>query len=135
MPETVLFLHTSRCFSALPEKSAPMEEARLKTGIWVKAMLRQAGQKGNPGMVLHHGDDDAGGVLIVLLGRAGHMSVLAQTRTHDGRRAWFRATGEAAVDQAGVDAYVTRQMERDPDLWVLEFETPDLMPPFEAKMI
>ena len=112
-----------------------MEEARLKTGIRVKAMLRQAGQKGNPGMVLHHGDDDAGGVLVVLLGRGGQMSVLARTRTPDGRQAWFRATGDAAVDQASVDAYVTRQMERDPDLWVLEFETPDLTPPFEAKLI
>ncbi|GBQ10437.1 hypothetical protein CFR78_07155 [Komagataeibacter rhaeticus] len=112
-----------------------MEDARLKTGIWVKAMLRQAGQTGNPGMILHRGDADAGGVVIVLLGRGGHMCVLAQTRTPDGRRAWFRATGEAAVDQASVDAYVTRQMERDPDLWVLEFDAPDLVPPFEARLI
>lgn len=112
-----------------------MEEARLKTGIWVKAMLRQAGQTGNPGMVLHHGDDDAGSVIIVLLGRGGHMCVLAQTRTPDGRRAWFRATGEAAVDQASVDAYVSRQRERDPDLWVLEFDAPDLTPPFETRLI
>lgn len=112
-----------------------MEEARLKTGIWIKAMLRQAGQTGNPGMVLHRGDDDAGSVLIVLLGREGRLCVLAPTRTPDGRRAWFRATGEAAVDQASVDAYVARQVDRDPDIWVVEFDAPDLMPPFEARLI
>ncbi|AZV38684.1 hypothetical protein CFR75_06620 [Komagataeibacter xylinus] len=112
-----------------------MDEPRLKTGLWVRAMLRQAGQKGNPGMVLHHGDDDAGGVLVVLMGRQGRMCVLARTLTPDGRRTWFRATGETDVDQAGVDAYVTRQMERDPDLWVVEFDAPDLAPPFEARLI
>ncbi|GAB6966933.1 DUF1491 family protein [Komagataeibacter kakiaceti JCM 25156] len=112
-----------------------MEESRLKTGIWVRAMLRQAGQKGNPGMVLHRGDEDAGSVLIVLLGRDRRMCVLAATRTPDGRRAWFRATGEAAVDQDSVDTYVARQRERDPDIWVVEFDAPDLVPPFEAKLI
>ncbi|AXY22383.1 hypothetical protein CD178_01610 [Komagataeibacter saccharivorans] len=112
-----------------------MEETRLKTGIWIKAMLRQAGQTGNPGMVLHRGDDDAGSVLIVLLGRKGRLCVLAPTRTPDGRRAWFRATGEAAVDQASVDAYVARQVDRDPDIWVVEFDAPDLVPPFEARLI
>ncbi|WP_408889607.1 DUF1491 family protein [Novacetimonas pomaceti] len=111
------------------------DEGRLKTGIWVSAVLRQASLTGNPAVVLHRGDADAGGVLVVLRDRHDMMTVLAQTRTPDGRRAWFRATGEAAVDQAAVDTYVTRQMGRDPDLWVVEFETPDLAPPFEARLI
>jgi len=47
----------------------------------------------------------------------------------------LRATGAAPVQQADVDAYVARQVKFDPDLWVLEFETPDLLPPFEAKIL
>ncbi|WP_421021888.1 DUF1491 family protein [Klebsiella pneumoniae] len=39
------------------------------------------------------------------------------------------------MDQASVDAYVARQVDRDPDIWVVEFDAPDLMPPFEARMI
>jgi hypothetical protein len=30
---------------------------------------------------------------------------------------------------------VERQTRFDPDLWVLEFESPDLLPPFEGKII
>jgi hypothetical protein len=111
-----------------------MSELRVKAGLWVSMALRMADRAGLPAMVLHKGDADAGGVLAVLRGRAG-MCVLSQMRTADGRLAWLRATGAAPVTQAVVDSYVARQMRFDPDLWVVEFETPDLVPPFEAKVL
>jgi hypothetical protein len=30
---------------------------------------------------------------------------------------------------------VARQVKFDSDLWVLEFESPDLLPPFEGKIV
>jgi hypothetical protein len=30
---------------------------------------------------------------------------------------------------------VARQTARDPDLWVIEFETPDFLPPFDARIL
>jgi hypothetical protein len=56
-------------------------------------------------------------------------------RDAEGRPAWLRATGEAPVDDAAVDAYVERQVKRDPDIWVVEFEAPDLKTPFEARIL
>jgi hypothetical protein len=109
-------------------------EPRLKAGLWVSMALRMGDRGGHPGMVLRKGDPDAGGVLVVLHGREG-MVVLSQARTGDGELAWMRATGPAPVDQAAADAYVARQVRFDPDLWVLEFETPGLQPPFEARIV
>jgi hypothetical protein len=89
---------------------------------------------GRPGVVLRKGDVDSGGVLVVLRGREG-LAVLSQVRAADGALAWMRGTGAAPVDQGAADAYVERQVRFDPDIWVLEFETPDLVPPFEAKLV
>jgi hypothetical protein len=111
-----------------------MTEPRVKAGLWVSMALRLGDRDGRPGVVLRKGDPDAGGVLVVLHGRDG-MSVLSQMRTADGSLAWMRATGPAPVDQPAVDAYVARQIRFDPDLWVVEFEAPDLLPPFEAKLV
>jgi hypothetical protein len=111
-----------------------MAEPRLKAGLWVKMALRMADLDGRPGAVLRKGDADSGGVLVVLRGRDG-FSVLSQMRTADGSPAWMRGTGAEPVDQAAADAYVARQAKFDPDVWVLEFDAPDLIPPFEAKLV
>jgi hypothetical protein len=111
-----------------------MTQARVKAGIWVQAALRLGNAAGRYGAVLRRGDADAGGILVVLRGREG-LSVLSQARAASGEVAWLRATGEAAVDQATADAYVARQVRVDPDLWVLEFESPDLLPPFEGRLV
>ncbi|MBP0493370.1 DUF1491 family protein [Roseomonas indoligenes] len=109
-------------------------EARVKAGLWASMALRMGDAAGRPGAVLRKGDPDSGGILVVLRGREG-LVALAQTRDGQGRPAWVRGTGAAPVDDATVDAYVARQVKRDPDLWVLEFETPDLLPPFEAVIL
>jgi hypothetical protein len=111
-----------------------MSEARVKVGIWVSATLRMADIAGRPGMVLRKGDPDAGGVLVVLRGRGG-ACVLSQVRTGSGEAAWMRATGPEPVPEPEADAYVARQVGRDPDLWVVEFDSAELVPPFEAKIV
>jgi hypothetical protein len=111
-----------------------MAEPRVKAGLWVQVALRLGNAAGRYGAVLRRGDADAGGILVVLRGASGQ-SVLSQARAADGASAWLRATGPAPVDQATVDAYIARQVRVDPDLWVLEFESPDLLPPFEAKLV
>jgi hypothetical protein len=111
-----------------------MTEPRIKAGLWVQMALRMGQADGRFAAVLKKGDADAGGVLVVLRTRDG-LSVLSQVRTGEGEAAWLRGTGPVAVDQATADAYVARQVRFDPDLWVLEFETADMLPPFEAKIV
>lgn len=111
-----------------------MAEERVKAGFWVAMALRLGQADGRYGVVVRRGDADAGGVLVVLRGRAG-LSVLSQMRAADGTAAWLRATGAGPVDEPTALGYVERQVGRDPDLWVLEFESPDLLPPFEARIV
>jgi hypothetical protein len=111
-----------------------MTEPRIKAGIWVSMALRMGNANSRFGAVLRKGDPDAGGVLVVLRNNQG-VSVLSQLRSMDGELAWMRATGPGPVDEPAADAYIARQVTFDPDLWVIEFEAPDLLPPFEAKLV
>ena len=110
-----------------------MSEPRLKAGIWVRAALRQAQARGSFGAVVRHGDDDAGGVLVLLRDRAGAITILDQTRDGSGQPAWLPV--RQAVDALAADEFVTRAQGRDPDLWVVEFDAEGGRPPFDALVL
>ncbi len=111
-----------------------MTEPRIKSGLWVRMALRLADNAGAFGAILRKGDPDSGGILVVLRAHGG-LLILSQVRAADGNEAWMRATGPDPVDQSTADAYLERAARRDPDLWVVEFNTRDFTPPFEAKIL
>ena len=98
-------------------------EARLKSSIQVKALIRRCDLATIGVAVTARGDPDAGAILVKLCGRDSGAAVLAQARRPDGTLGWLRATGEALVAESDADAYIARQRQRDPDLWVVEIET------------
>lgn len=97
-----------------------MDGARLRPGIWVKAQLRLCDRAGIPLTVLRRGDADGGSVILKILGADGRADLLAQATAPTGGRAWMRPLGAGPVDEAEADAYIARQGEFDPDIWVLE---------------
>lgn len=99
-------------------------EARLKTGVWVQAQVRRCDMQFIPIAVVRKGDPDAGAVLLKLNRRDEGCTVLSQTRDREGRPAWMRASGPNPVPEADADAYIQRQVSRDPDLWVVEIDDP-----------
>jgi GMP synthase (glutamine-hydrolysing) len=95
----------------------------LKSGIWIKALIRRCDIATIPIAVLARGDGDAGAILLKLNGGVAEgCSVLTQARGQDGELLWMRATGPVPVVEADADAYIARQRQRDPDIWVVEIE-------------
>ena len=96
--------------------------SRLKSGFWVRALMRRASVEGAQAFLTRKGDEDAGAVLIILNGMAGHSRLLTAATGPDGSRRWLMVSGpEPKTDQEiGVD--VARFISRDPDLWVVEIE-------------
>ena len=98
-------------------------EAELKSGVWVKALIRRCDLAAIAVAVVARGDGDAGAVLLKFNGRDAGCFVLAQVRGQDGELLWMQVTGPAPVAEADADGYIERQRRRDPDLWVVEIES------------
>jgi hypothetical protein len=98
-------------------------EPRLKSRMWIQALIRRCDLAAVAAVVTARGDDDAGTILLKFSGRDGGCSVLTQVRRQGGELVWMRATGPAPVTEAEADSYIERQRRRDPDLWVIEVES------------
>ena len=92
---------------------------RLPTGLVVSALLRRVNDSGGFGAVLAKGDAQAGGVLLVIASRDVPPRLLERGLGPDGATALI----ESRVGD-GLDDYWRRRRSRDPDLWVVELDSP-----------
>lgn len=100
-----------------------MTEARLKTGLWVQAQLRICDLACLPAAVARRGDPDAGSLVLRLNRLDGTSELFVPATGETGERAWMRAgCGAGSLPDEKADAYIGRQIDRDPDVWVLEIE-------------
>jgi len=99
-------------------------EARLKTGIWVKALIRRCEIEAVPAVVVRRGDDTAGVVLVKMNLLNGRAVLYSQARGALGQRIWLAhgVPEKAHWSEAEADAYIDRQLKVDPDVWVIEIE-------------
>lgn len=112
-----------------------MTQPRLKTEIWFQAQLRVCDLRGISMMVLRRGDRDAGSVVLKRLGCEGGLALYAQTRRTDGERAWLKVRLPDPAGEAEAEAYLAREVKRDPDLWIIEIEDRDGTYEFDAPVV
>ena len=95
---------------------------RLKSSMFVSALLRLAEREAGFGMVVAKGDEDAGAILIVLAERGRPIKLLERVLKGDGIYAWDSplAAGHNAAD---IDKFLERRRRFDPDSWVIELDT------------
>ncbi|MEY4880574.1 MAG: hypothetical protein RJB62_2043 [Pseudomonadota bacterium] len=98
---------------------------RLKSRIYVQALIRRAEVQGAAAFVLRKGAEEAGAVFLKINRLDGLCEVLspAQRTGTDGNleRAWARPLG-VAVPEADASTYFARQIQFDPDIWIVEIE-------------
>ncbi len=95
---------------------------RLATEFWVHAYIKRLELQNIPAYVLAHGDNSAGAVLVKLATLDGQASLLH--RTYDLKSSEQLWAELASGSEAEVDALITKQRSFDPDLWVVEIESP-----------
>ncbi len=96
-------------------------QPRLKSGIFVRALVRRAESAGAQAYVVRKGSEEAGAIFLKVSRLDGSCIVLNQARDGEGELVWARPLGESC-DDARANAYFERQIKFDPDLWILEIE-------------
>lgn len=112
-----------------------MSEARLPTGLWVRAHVRQLSVAGTPVYITHRGPEEAGSVLVKVTVIGTGTTVYTQARDLTGRLGWLAAFDGRPVPETEADTYIARAIDRDPDLWVVEIEGRDGRLPFEGPVL
>lgn len=109
---------------------------RLKSHIWVSAYLRRLNSAFISAALVRRGDSDAGAIYIKVARLDGSCQVYAPLSAYlaadlpsdavllDDGRAWQPVYSPSAPE-AEADAYLARQAQRDPDIWILEAEMPE----------
>lgn len=101
---------------------------RLKSGIWVAAYLRRCQVEGLAAVLRRRGAEEAGAIFIKVnrLDGTGDLygpapqSAFDDTRPSE--RAFSPSLATLPAPEAQIEAYLTRQLRYDPDLWIVEIE-------------
>jgi hypothetical protein len=98
---------------------------RLKSGIWVAALLRRCEIEGLYGAVIRKGAAEAGAIHVIVnrLDGTFHLFGPAPGPAYDevGERRWIEELPYPA-DQAAIDRLLARRAASDPDIWIVEIE-------------
>jgi hypothetical protein len=101
---------------------------RLKSGFWVAAYVRRCEGAGAYGVVRRRGADEAGAIFIKvnrLDGTADLYGPAPQTAFGDARpadRAFVACLKVSPAPEAEVEQRLSREINFDPDVWIVEIE-------------
>jgi hypothetical protein len=101
---------------------------RLKSAIWVSAYLRRCQIEGAFAAVRRRGAEEAGAVFIKvnrLDGTAQLFGPAPQSVFDDAQpsdRAFARCITDESAVEAVIEAYLSREIRFDPDVWIVEVE-------------
>jgi hypothetical protein len=99
---------------------------RLKSEIWVKAYLRRCHSSGLAAVLVRRGDVDAGAIYIKVSHLDGTATLYgpapAGLAGAQEERRWQACLKPDAAPESDADAYLARQADFDPDIWIVAVE-------------
>jgi hypothetical protein len=100
---------------------------RLRADIWVAAYLRRCAVEGAAAVLRRRGAAEAGAIFVIidrLDGRAALYAPAPQSELgeHGAQRLWSRAHKDEWIDPSAVEKRLAREIEFDPDIWIVEVE-------------
>ncbi|HEY4924043.1 MAG TPA: DUF1491 family protein [Roseiarcus sp.] len=100
---------------------------RLRADIWVSAYLRRCAVEGAVATLRRRGAAEAGAIFVKvdrLDGSAALFGPAPQSELSERgvERMWSRAHKDEWVDEAEVEKRLMREINFDPDLWIVEVE-------------
>ena len=112
-----------------------MTEPRLRTNLWISAQIHLCDLAFIPAVVARRGDSDAGQVIVLRNFLNETFELFARTTDLNGSPAWRRLSGPDPVNYEAVEKIIGREVEFDPDVWVLEVEDRDSKYKLDAPVI
>lgn len=97
---------------------------RLPTSLLASALIRRVHDAGGFAAVRAKGDPQSGALLLLALDRGGGARVLERGLGPRGEPAPIDSTPSDPSAES-IEDYWRRRRKRDPDLWVIELDSPD----------
>jgi hypothetical protein len=94
--------------------------ARLKSAIYVQALIRRAEAAGAAAYLVRRGAEEAGAVFLKINRLDGTCMVLSPARRGE-ERVWTKPLGDSGNDERSAE-YFAKQIRFDPDIWIVEIE-------------
>jgi hypothetical protein len=101
---------------------------RLKSALWVAAYIRRCQVEGVFAVLRRRGAEEAGAVFVRISRLDGTSDLFepapqsAFDAAPSASRAFSPSFDKQPVPDDAVDAYLTRQLKFDPDIWIVEVE-------------
>ena len=101
-------------------------DARLPAHLEAGAIRRLAELQGGFATIVAKGERDAGTLALVILCRGERPALYERLPQMDGNRLFVRTVDQVPGKEEDFSSMLERQRARDPDLWLIEVDVPDI---------
>jgi hypothetical protein len=102
-----------------------MIEPRLSAEMKVQSLLRLVSQNGGFGAVLKKGDRISGAILVQWVEKGVNPRLLENMPSLDGLSNWQQIWPQDTDNNKKLPEYIAQRFRFDPDMWLIELDTPD----------